>query len=322
MSRSRITLHFGAKAVKTKKTKKEKLRRGDLVFCVKRVRVKEGLAAILCGHFDCVSYAVLLCRHFLTVTVSYDMDIELGKTFQLEGAELLTFVEKHQELEREEKRRREDEGKEERLRIAAEDKEERRRQQDEEREARRQEREIRRLQMEAELQRQKVEAEEAQRRHELEMKRLELEQTHQGPGTQAPNKENRAKAPKLPSFVDGKDDLDAYLQRFERFATTAKWEKAGWATKLSALLSGRALDVYSRLSEEAALDYGKMKIALMRRYDLTEDSYRRKFRISTPETDESPDKFIVRLSTCLIRWLELSKTEKTFEGLKDLIVKE
>ena len=56
-------------------------------------------------------------------------------------------------------------------------------------------------------------------------------------------REDRAKAPKLPSFVDGKDDLDAYLQRFERFATTAKWEKTGWASKLSALLSGRALEV-------------------------------------------------------------------------------
>ena len=268
--------------------------------------------------------------------------IELGKTFGLEGAELLSFVEKQQELEREEvhnrreeereekrreeereeKRRREEEEKEERLRREEEEKEERRRRLDEEREARRQEREIRKLQAEAELQRQKVEIEEAQRRYDLEMRRLELEQTREGPGAKAPSNEDRAKAPKLPSFVDGKDDLDAYLQRFERFATTAKWEKTGWATKLSALLSGRALDVYSRLSEEAASDYHKMKIALMKRYDLTEDGYRRKFRVSTPETDESPDQFIVRLSTYLIRWLELSKTEKTFEGLKDLIVKE
>ena len=156
---------------------------------------------------------------------------------------------------------------------------ERRTRPNEEREARRQEREIRKLQMEAELERQKVEIEEAQRRHELEMKRLELGQTHQGSGAQAPYKENRAKAPKLPAFVDGKHHLDAYLQRFEKFATTAKWDKAGWAAKLSALLSGRALDVYSRLSEEAALDYGKMKIALMKRYDLTEDGYRRKFSL-------------------------------------------
>ena len=108
----------------------DKLGRGDLVFCVKQVRVKESFAAILYGHFDCVS-AVTPCGHFLTVTVSYDMEkfIELGKTFQLKGAELLTFVEKHQELKREEKCRREDKEKEERLRIAAEDKEERCRQQ-------------------------------------------------------------------------------------------------------------------------------------------------------------------------------------------------
>ena len=135
-------------------------------------------------------------------------------------------------------------------------------------------------------------------------------------------REDRAKAPKLSSFVDGKDDLDAYLQRFERFAATDKWEKTGWASKLSALLSGRALEVYSRLSEEAAQDYDRVKLALMKRYDLTEDGYRRKFRASKPEVDESPEQFIVRLDTYLVRWLELLNTERSFEGLKDLIVKE
>ena len=111
--------------------------------------------------------------------------------------------------------------------------------------------------------------------------------------------------------MDGKDDLAAYLQRFERFAETAKWKKDGWASKLSALLSGRALEVYSR----------QVKIALMKRYDLTEDGYRRKFRASKPEVDESPEQFIVRLDRYLLRWLELSDTARTFEGLKDLIVK-
>ena len=101
-------------------------------------------------------------------------------------------------------------------------------------------------------------------------------------------------------------------------ATTAKWEKAGCVTRLSAFLSGRALEVYFRLSEEAASDYNKMRIALMKRYDLTEDGSRRKFRASKPEIDESPDQFIVRLSTYLIRWLGLSKKERSFDGLKEL----
>ena len=125
--------------------------------------------------------------------------------------------------------------------------------------------------MEMELKRQEEAAEVAKRAHELELARF----GHGNLDDRLRDREDRAKAPKLPSFVDGKDDLDAYLQRFEIFAETAKWKKDGWASKLSALLSGRALEVYSRLSEEAAKDYDKVKIALRKKYDLTEDGYRR-----------------------------------------------
>ena len=246
--------------------------------------------------------------------------MQLGKEFGLEGEKLLEFVREQQQLEeeKEEKQRLEEEERAERQRREEEEREERRRRQDEEREARRPEREIRKLQHEADLMRQKEAAEAAKREHELELARLAATN---GDGRTA-ERDDRAKAPKLPAFVDGKDDLDAYLQRFERFADTAKWHRTGWASKLSALLSGRALEVYSRLSEEAARDYDKVKIALMKRYDLTEDGYRRKFRASKPEVDESPDQFIVRLDRYLLRWLELSDTERTFDGLKDLIVKE
>ena len=175
--------------------------------------------------------------------------------------------------------------------------------------------------MEAELLKQKEAIEAAKREHELEFARIAA-MNGNGHTAERGDREDRAKAPKVPSFVDGKDDLDAYLQRFERFAETAKWKKDGWASKLSALLSGRALEVYSRLSEDAAKDYDRVKIVLMKRYDLTEDGYRRKFRASKPEVDESPEQFIVRLDRYLLRWLELSNTARTFDGLKDLIVKE
>ena len=216
------------------------------------------------------------------------------KRRQLEEAK----EEKRRQLEEREGKRRQE--KEEKRRLLEED----RRREDEERETRRPERELRKLGMEAELLKQKA-IEAAKREHELEIARL-------ADGLPEVLRKDRAKAPKLPSFVDGKDDLDAYLQRFERFAATAKWEKTGWASKLSALLSGRALKVYSRLSEEAAQDYDRVKLALMKRYDLTEDGYRRKFRASKPEVDESPEQFIVRLERYLLRRLELSHTERSF----------
>ena len=172
--------------------------------------------------------------------------LQIGKEFGLEGEKLLEFVEKQQKLEeerrreeeeKEEKRRQIEEEKEERRRLLEEDrrkeeeeKEERRRREDEERETRRQERELRKLELEADLLKQKEAIEAAKREHELELARLAQGRNDT---ERAEVREDRAKAPKLPSFVDGKDDLDAYLQRFERFATTAKWEKTGWASKLN-----------------------------------------------------------------------------------------
>ena len=66
----------------------------------------------------------------------------------------------------------------------------------------------------------------------------------------------KARAPKLPPFHDTRDDLDAYLQRFERYATSQTWKESEWATNLSTLLKGKALDVYSRLSFE---DSGRLR---------------------------------------------------------------
>ena len=49
--------------------------------------------------------------------------------------------------------------------------------------------------------------------------------------------------------------MDAYLKRFERFSKIANWPESEWATNLSALLEGKALEVYSCLSADDAVVY-------------------------------------------------------------------
>ena len=66
-----------------------------------------------------------------------------------------------------------------------------------------------------------------------------------------------ARYPKLPYFEESKDKMESYLSRFEKYATANKWDKNVWAAYLSALLKGRVLDVYDRLSTENAADYDK-----------------------------------------------------------------
>ena len=66
-----------------------------------------------------------------------------------------------------------------------------------------------------------------------------------------------------------------------------------------------------------------MKKALLTRYNYTEDGYRKRFREATPETEETPDQFVIRLKNYLAKWLELSgSSPQNFVALVDLIVKE
>ena len=64
--------------------------------------------------------------------------------------------------------------------------------------------------------------------------------------------------------------MDSYLSRFEKYAVANKWDKSIWAAYLSALLKGRALEVYDRLSVAVAADYEKLKDALLKNFDMTE----------------------------------------------------
>jgi hypothetical protein len=243
----------------------------------------------------------------------FEKCITLGKEHGLSGKDLLEFAKEREtkELEKEER--------EERMREREKVREhELQKQQYEERERERvaKEREMERVAKEREMERAAKERESI-RDHELQLKRLENDQR-----TPPQTMTEEVKAPKLQSFVDGTDQLDSYLHRFERFAANVGWDKKGWAIKLSALLTGKALDVYSRLREDDANSYEKVKNALLKRYDYTEDGYRIRFREAKPEIDESPEQFVVRLQTYLDRWVELAKVAKSYEGVTQLFVRE
>ena len=50
----------------------------------------------------------------------------------------------------------------------------------------------------------------------------------------------------------------------------------------------------------------KLKKALLTRYNFTKDGCRKRFREVKPETEETPDQFVIRLKNYLAKWLELS----------------
>ena len=72
--------------------------------------------------------------------------------------------------------------------------------------------------------------------------------------------------PKLPKFEEDKDDMDTYLQRFERFAKMQKWKPEEWVVSLSPLLTGKGLEVYTNMPDTDVDNYDQLKLALLKRY--------------------------------------------------------
>lgn len=103
------------------------------------------------------------------------------------------------------------------------------------------------------------EKEKEERAYRLEMERLdqvvklkEMEAKHELDMIKSGSVKNvvsetcvKASMPKIPPFDESRDEMDSYLRRFERYATAQNWERKTWATSLSALLRGRALDAYT-----------------------------------------------------------------------------
>ena len=119
----------------------------------------------------------------------------------------------------------------------------------------------------------------------------------------------------MPFFDEVKDDIDSYLRRSERYAAAQKWTVETWAVHLSALLRGRALDVYALLPQDQALNYEALKTSLLKRFERTEDGFRNRFRKCRPEAGETVSQFSVRLGSYLNRWIELCKVDHSFVGL-------
>lgn len=131
----------------------------------------------------------------------------------------------------------------------------------------------------------------------------------------------KPRGPKLTPF-DEKDDMDSYIHRFEQIAKLEQWPETSWSIYLASLLRGKALDVYTRLPIADAEDYEVLKEALLRRYEKTEEGYRKLFYSARADVGEGQLQFMVRLENYLMKYVELSGIKKDFNELIELFVRE
>ena len=90
-------------------------------------------------------------------------------------------------------------------------------------------------------------------RNQLDSERMKSVLNHNG--IDGNHDEGSFQMPKLPYFVDGKDNIESYLARFETCAYSMKWPLERYLLCLSYLLTGKALDVLSKIPQNLTNDY-------------------------------------------------------------------
>ena len=115
------------------------------------------------------------------------------------------------------------------------------------------------------------------------------------------------------------DDIEAYLTTFERLMRVHEVKEDRWAFRLAPHLSGKAQQAYAGMGTTEAGDYEKLKAAILKRYDITEESYRRRFRAARVKQGETNKELVTRLEDLINKWMQ---TCKTAEDVKDRVVLE
>ena len=116
------------------------------------------------------------------------------------------------------------------------------------------------------------------------------------------------------------DDIENYLTTFERTAKTFEWPKEKWVVKLVPYLTGKAQAAYAAMSIAESNDYDKVKEAILKRYDITEETYRQRFRSVKKLREESYKEMYVRLKDLFRKWTK--PDGKTVEEITETVIME
>ncbi|XP_077559123.1 uncharacterized protein LOC144174347 [Haemaphysalis longicornis] len=153
------------------------------------------------------------------------------------------------------------------------------------------------------------EQEERKRQHELEMKRLDVEasrprrQSGSSVQSAATERPTLRMCDLMRPYKVG-EDIGLFLVNFERTCERAQFSRDSWPQKLLTLLPGEASDVMARLPKEEAEDYQKVKSSLLRKYRLSAEAFRQKFREAEKARGESYSEFAYKLKANMEEWLK------------------
>ncbi|XP_068245847.1 uncharacterized protein [Palaemon carinicauda] len=159
----------------------------------------------------------------------------------------------------------------------------------------------------------KYEENEKQRAHELELQKIRG-------ATSNPSHVTVAVDTTRPLPFCDTDDITAYLVRFEKVAVSLNWERNSWSVQLASLLRGKALDIYTSLSDDVTSDYASLKEALLKGFKKTSDWYRTAFKTAKMDSKSTYEQYLNMLFRNFDLWINSLSVTKDYEVLRNIIV--
>jgi hypothetical protein len=126
----------------------------------------------------------------------------------------------------------------------------------------------------------------------------------------------RAAVPRL----EEDDDIEQYLITFERLAMAYRWPREDWAVFLVPYLTGKARSAYVAMNMDHATDYNRVKEAILHKYSINEEVYRRRFREPDIRPGESPRELYTRLRDLFEKWIR--PADKSVEEVAEVLILE
>ncbi|XP_040062649.2 uncharacterized protein LOC120837396, partial [Ixodes scapularis] len=150
---------------------------------------------------------------------------------------------------------------------------------------------------------------------EIEQQRLNSQNSRVGAPVRASEAESYQMKKLLQPFKVG-EDVGLFLVNFERTCEKLSFAPETWPQRLLTLLPCEAAEVVARLNTRDADDYDKVKSSLLKRYRLSAEAFRQRFRNASKKSSEGYSEFAYALKTNLIEWL---KSEEVYES-RDKVV--
>ncbi|KAM7313255.1 uncharacterized protein ISCGN_003132 [Ixodes scapularis] len=144
---------------------------------------------------------------------------------------------------------------------------------------------------------------------EIERQKLEVEQKKLDSGQASSERSSQGKVEgfkmsKLMQPFKVEEDIGLFLVNFERTCEKMGFGRETWPQRLLTLLPCEAADVVARLSREDAEEYAKVKASLLRKYRLTTEAFRQRFRTMRKKPEQGYPELAYDLRANLIEWLK------------------